>query len=464
MPAFVPVVLLLLQARLPEPARKEVQAAEQSVRAAFKDDYARKTPELPVRLLQAAVQTQQDPAGRYVLLREARDLAAEAGLAGIAAQAVDALLKEYELDRKAALTALCGVLNRTVKTPGALRAYAQACRRWSDAAAADDSFEAAGQLLGHADGAARKARDVDLTASLQERSKELAELKRLSGRAKAAEKTLKDKPDDGAARADLGRWLCFGKDDWAAGLPHLAQAPEADLKALAAKDVAAPASPEARLELGDAWTAWAEKQGALKGPPRERGLSWYRQAWPELAGLPREKLRARFRALAERPEGKGREAPGVPRGWIVAELAAGEKPEGVAVDEAFARGGRRSLRLAGRPKGIAATERAALQPGRKLQVSFWILADRAEDFSNQCALLFVSTADASTGIVPIPLPGDRPWWTRVEMAVDVPANTAFVRFSFAQKFAQGTVWLDEVSLRHADDGTELVENGGLEDR
>lgn len=442
--------------RLPEPAKKDLQAVEQSVRAAFKDDYAKKSPELAPRLLSTALET-KDPTSRYFLLRESRDLAAEAGLAGVAARAVDVLLKEYELDRRIVLAALCGALNKTAKTPGSLKAYALACQRWSEGFVAADNLEASAQMLGHADAAARKARDLDLVAALQDRAKEIAELKRLSTKAKAAEK----KPDDPAARADMGRYLCFAKGDWAAGLPLLDQAPEAELKALAAKDLAAPAAAEARQEIGEAWLSWADKQGPLKALARERGLHWLRLAWPELTGLPKEKLRAKFRSLAERPEGKGREMPGPARGWIVAEMGA-EKPEGVAMDEGLARAGRRSARVAARPKGILASERAAIQPGRKLKVSFWILTERADKV--QAGVLFVSATDASTGIVHLPAAGDQPWWTRVEADVEIPPNTAFFRFSFTQKFPQGTAWIDEVSVKDADGDAELVENGSFEEK
>ena len=48
---------------------------------------------------------------------------------------------------------------------------------------------------------------------------------------------LKANPGDTAAHLALGRYFCLVKGDWEAGLPHLAQGDDPDLKALAEEDL-----------------------------------------------------------------------------------------------------------------------------------------------------------------------------------------------------------------------------------
>jgi hypothetical protein len=463
---FLLLALILAQGtpvRLPEPGRKETLDAERSVRNVFNADYSRKTPELPVKLFRTALATSNDSTTRFVLLRESKDLAALAGNAVLACQALDVLIQEFEVDRKALVASLCGVLARTVQAPAGLKLFSRTCLRWTEDFITTDDYEAAAQALSHSEGSARKAKDADLLALVQMKAKELSDTKREYSRAKAAENILKERPNDASARADIGGFLCFYKQDWSKGLPFLDQSPDAALKALCIRDLANPSSPEDKLELGEAWLAWSDKQGAAKSAARERAISWLRSAWPDLAGLPREKLRFQFRAFSERLDGKGKGAPGLPRSWLVAGLAPTEKLENVAVDETYAHSGRRSVRIGPASKGIVATERVAVRAGRKFQVSFWAFSDGAEDLKTECALLFVSAADASTGIVPIPIPGDRPWWHRIEETVTCPPETAFVRFTVSQRFKQGRVWLDDVSIKDPEDGTEIVENGGAEE-
>ena len=100
-----------------------------------------------------------------------------------------------------------------------------------------------------------------------------------------AEKLLGTDPDNAQANLTLGRWLCFSGDDWPAGLPYLVKGSDAALAALARRDLAAPPTPAAQVDLADAWWDLAQ---AKAGPDREhllgRAAYWYKQAQPNVHG------------------------------------------------------------------------------------------------------------------------------------------------------------------------------------
>ena len=70
-------------ARLPVPDTVHQEAALKLVKGLFKEEFAQRKAEdrkaLSLKLLQQAEETKDDPAGKYVLFAQARDLAAEIG-------------------------------------------------------------------------------------------------------------------------------------------------------------------------------------------------------------------------------------------------------------------------------------------------------------------------------------------------------------------------------------------------
>ena len=75
--------------------------AEKLIRDVFKDEYARTSAadrlNLARKLLQQGIDTVDDPASRFVLFREARDLAAQAGDLETALTAVDEMARFFQV-------------------------------------------------------------------------------------------------------------------------------------------------------------------------------------------------------------------------------------------------------------------------------------------------------------------------------------------------------------------------------
>ncbi len=285
-------------ARLPEPDAAAQRTAEQKIRQLFSDAYARRTAddrlELSRRLLREAHGTDDDPVARFVLLREAADLAAQAGDTETAAAAIDRMAAGYEVDAVALKTKAIMDAARAVRTPEAAGRLAQAALALIDPALEADAYDAAANLVGRAESAARQARDAALLDRARARRSEISALRNAYRLAASALRTLETRPDDPAANLAAGRFFCLTKGDWERGLPMLAKGSDADLRALAKQELSPPATVDGQVALGDGWwDAASGKGGEAKSRLQERAVRWYETALPGLQGLQQLKLTKR---------------------------------------------------------------------------------------------------------------------------------------------------------------------------
>jgi Protein of unknown function (DUF1559) len=86
------------------------------------------------------------------------------------------------------------------------------------------------------------------------------------------------KIDAGAA---FGRFLCFIKGDWTAGLPLIAEGTNEDLRDLSKRDLKGAADYYNQIALGDSWWDMSEraKAGVYKQAARDRAVHWYKMAY-----------------------------------------------------------------------------------------------------------------------------------------------------------------------------------------
>jgi hypothetical protein len=307
--------------RAPLPTKKEQDNADALVRRESRTDFAKKPAErgpLALVLLKKAEDTNDDPAGRFVLLRDARDVAAQAGDAFTALQAIDRLSQLYEVDDatdmkvtalttagKAAAAATTNVvpLNKAV-TEGALAVL--------DDLVEAEAFEKALPLGPLAVAAAQRGRDKALAGQVEARFREVREAQKERDAVQADRATLRTKPDDPDANLALGKYLCFRKGDWAGGLPLLARGKDQALRDLAAADLAAPAAAAEQRKVGDGWWDLAEAAPELgKTQLQRRACTWYRRALPGLTGLTQDKITERIKTVRQQtPELKASEVTG----------------------------------------------------------------------------------------------------------------------------------------------------------
>ncbi|MCY3020615.1 MAG: formylglycine-generating enzyme family protein [Planctomycetota bacterium] len=288
--------------RAPVPERAAVAEAEKKIREIFKEDYAKASREdkaaLANRLIQQAGDSKDDLAARYVLLREASTLAAQAGDPAIALNALTEMGKAYSVDAMALKLDALAKASSAAATPDAQKTLAEHYLVLMEEAAAADNYDAAMRAAVPAEAAARRGQDATLITRVQTRAKEVRDLQGESAKAKVAKQTLAQKPDDPVANLLVGRFLCFSKADWDSGLPLLAKCPLPTLKTLAAKDLAQPTEAVAQVEVGDGWWDMSEKETGkeAKAAFQARARFWYGKAQASLSGLTKTKVEKRLAA------------------------------------------------------------------------------------------------------------------------------------------------------------------------
>jgi hypothetical protein len=281
---------------VPEPAAQKEQEA--LIRKIFKDEYAKKEltdkQSLAKKLLQQAAETKDSPPSRFVLLREARDLAADGGDAETSIAAIDQMAADFKVApfpmKSTALTAA----TKAVRNPEDQKRLATAFLKLTEDALAADEIEVATQAATRAVPVAKAAKDAVLAAKADAKSKELSELKGRAEGLRKAKETLATNPEDPAANAAMGEFLCLVKGDWVAGLPHLSKGPEGKLRDLARLDVSEPTVASEQVSLADAWWDLAEKdKGRSQDSLRRRAVFWYERALPNLSGIQQIKVNQR---------------------------------------------------------------------------------------------------------------------------------------------------------------------------
>jgi hypothetical protein len=287
---------LILAQQAPVPDAEAQRKAENVIREVFGADYARKMP--AKKLLQQGLETRDDPASQYVLLREARDLAARAGDVATAYQAIDEMARRFEGDVAGAKAGALALIVAEVRPSETFKLAAEAYLKLADETAAAGDFETAEKTAAAAAATARRAKDVSLVGRAEAKSREVIEVKARLARVKKAIETLAAKPEDAAANLEVGQYECFIKGSWETGLPMLAKGSDEALRSLAQKDLAGAGSSQERTALADGWWTRGEKErGVARQRIRDRAAHWYALAAADATGLTKMKIDRRLEEL-----------------------------------------------------------------------------------------------------------------------------------------------------------------------
>ncbi len=305
--------------RLPVPSLDERKQGEKLVRELFKDGYAKRTPEgrrdLAAKLLASARGTKDDPAGLYVLLSEAAELAATAGDVKTAIAAVSLLTRRFDVDASERKAETLDRARRAVRTPEAARELAGAYLAAAGEARIGDDYDGALDLLKKAESVARSARDAAVRADIQGQAREIRDLQKEFRKIQPSLAKLETDPDDPASNKTYGTYLCFIKGSWKEGLPHLARSGDERLEKVARLETSASKERDAgiRCDLAELYYTIAEESKSTPLMERNalaRCLGWYRAALRgNLQGLARVRAQRRIeeiekKAIPEAPAGR----------------------------------------------------------------------------------------------------------------------------------------------------------------
>jgi hypothetical protein len=282
-------------------AQKE---AEKLVHDIFKDDYARKTPgdkaDLARKLLSQTEQPGNSLAIRYVLFREAQDLAVQAGDAALATKVVDTMARSFQVNAVALKLSALQAMAKLARPPEDAKPSAIRFLGLADEAMASDDYDVAGKAAEAAIQLARKSKELALVSKSEAKDKEVSSRKAAFERVAKARDTLTKNPDDPQANQIVGYHLCAAKGDWKSGLPLLAKGDEPNLRTLATDDLSMPDDPAVRVGLGDRWWELGEKStDPARQNLRKRAGFWYAKMADSATGLSKAKIQKRLAELGQ---------------------------------------------------------------------------------------------------------------------------------------------------------------------
>jgi hypothetical protein len=287
--------LALLQDRVPEPDAATIKENQKTIRDLFKEDYAKKSPAeqkaLAQKLYVKAAESKADAQSQYALLLEARDVAAGCNDVETAVGASDVLAKTFAVDGPALKLAALAKIAATAKDPETARSCTRALLVLIPDALRTENYDTALGAAQKAESLAKPAQDVALLSRATDLRTDAASLKAEAARVKP----LMEKPAP-TDEESIGRYLCFVKGDWNAGLPHLLAGSKAPLKPIVEKDVLKPVDADKQLDLGEAWIDFAQKE---KSPWRRNGILvrarfWLEQAAETATGLQKMRIEKRL--------------------------------------------------------------------------------------------------------------------------------------------------------------------------
>ncbi|MEO2036503.1 MAG: prenyltransferase/squalene oxidase repeat-containing protein [Planctomycetaceae bacterium] len=299
-----PIVAFAQQAKSPVPGAAELKEAKELIRDVYKDDFAKATSpkgkvELANKLLNEAIQTNDDPTGRFVLLNEARQVAAEAVDPSLAMKAVELIAGHFEIDfRQLQIESLASIAeNANFSTQYRITAKAglKVLKQLID----ELDFARAKPTLEIIVTAAKKANDSDLWQEAQRRQQDFDAISKAFSDARPAIEKLKTNDSlDAEANLTVGKFYCFHVRNWEKGIPMLARGGDKLYSEVAAMELEAPKAHQEQVKIGDLWYKVAESQtGAVRRAVQERAAQWYSTALPKLTGLTAAKIRKRLNTL-----------------------------------------------------------------------------------------------------------------------------------------------------------------------
>ncbi|MCA9118172.1 MAG: hypothetical protein KDA79_24035, partial [Planctomycetaceae bacterium] len=302
-PAGVPG---LQRAEIPDEAAQK--QAEQQIREIFKQEYASaKQPAEQTELAMIMLGTAQPPtenADRYVLLREARNLATAAGDVQTALKSIDELGRIFEVNALQLKAETLETARREARSDDIARLVADSALSAVDEAIRAEEFDLGSELNSVARMAGRRIKDRELIDRVSTARDRIIDRRREFQEFEDASDKLSTSPDDEDASRIRGLYLCLRRNNWAEGLPLLQRSGHEEFEKIAELELMHPTEPADQLKLADAWWNRAEStRGSQQNALRSRALYWYERVLPELSGLQKTAVAKKISASRNQDSG-----------------------------------------------------------------------------------------------------------------------------------------------------------------
>lgn len=295
--------------RLPIPSKAAQARVETLIRELYKEELARAEKDAAARgrlaetLLYEGRETKDDPAGRYVLFREAYHLAARAGAVATALQATDELAAAFTIPEAQLARMRVDLLKEAAATRGApQQAYRavidRALAALEDALERDDHATAV-ELLEAAELAGRRLKHVPTVATLRSRLDEARRRRTEFAAWQPYAARLAKNPTDAEACLEMGKYQALVKGRWDRGLPLLARGTGPLAKLALAEQKSNPGA-DKLAHLAEQWRQQArEQKGALRAHALLHAYDLYLRALAGADDALRRTIEPKMRAVAE---------------------------------------------------------------------------------------------------------------------------------------------------------------------
>ena len=246
----------------------------------------------------------------FVLLHRSAELSILAGDAAGMLRTINAITDRYEIDPTELNLKLLKRFAAAAQTPAALFALQNACQERIDAHLAAGRYQEALDAAKIVSLSVQRVRNKDFRKTILAWQQALAKLQKDHLAFAQAERKLAETPGNANAALAVGRWHCFGQDDFAKGLSFLARGSDAALASVAGRELKLTSKEQThtaadQADLGNAWWEMAEKAKGFDAVSyRLRALHWYSQSKSRLSGLEKAAVEKRldsFAQLAYRP-------------------------------------------------------------------------------------------------------------------------------------------------------------------
>jgi len=287
----------------PEPDAEAKELAKKQLMDAEGDDYQQATTPAAKRALAEKLlgyaREEADHALRFVLLDEAVCLAADAGDSQLPKAALMEMERRFDADTLSRKADVVKRLVTSAKTDQQRQSLARLAVDCASQASHAERFAVAEDMLDMGLNFARRIRDAELQKEIHNHETQLAARKTQQQDAEKARQQLAAAPDDPDANLTLGKYLCFRKEEWGDGLPHLFRGRDPDLVGIAGQEADDAPSDDELVTRADAWYEWGEKaNGDDQLGAWSRAQHWYRDARPRLEGVAGQHVDERLAILA----------------------------------------------------------------------------------------------------------------------------------------------------------------------
>ena len=301
------MVTPLVDGRLPLPSEADISTADARLRKLLPDAAKLKImppddrSRLATGLFQKAENVLEDGAERYVLLREALGMAAEAGKVEFAWKIADEFAQWFPIDP---IEKLADALDRAKKMqlPAALcRPIAEQVAWLTDESVARNNVAGAERLLLLAKNFASRGTDAQLGTELTSRTGWLNIQKREAEATKKSQETLTNSDNDPDANLAIGKRTLLSYGEWSSALAYLAKSGSGPLSEIAQRDLQNAVLPDQQMSLADDWYKLAQalkKDDPLAARYYRRAKYWYESAVSNLAATDKTSVEKRLGDLS----------------------------------------------------------------------------------------------------------------------------------------------------------------------